>query len=110
MDNLNQFKELEQLLRNESQFCTEDGHLLKNAIVEAALAMRPELLHLLLSHERLRNNFFVEVDGVTVFDKVKFQKFVMNKRFLPDSYTCFKNKIGLTDADGSNFWFIRHFE
>jgi adenine-specific DNA-methyltransferase len=103
MDNLNQFKELEQLLRNESQFCTEDGHLLKNAIVEAALAMRPELLHLLLSHERLRNNFFVEVDGVTVFDKVKFQKFVMNKRFLPDSYTCFKNKIGLTDADGSNF-------
>jgi adenine-specific DNA-methyltransferase len=76
---------------------------LKNAIVEAALAMRPELLHLLLSHERLRNNFFVEVDGVTVFDKVKFQKFVMNKRFLPDSYTCFKNKIGLTDADGSNF-------
>jgi adenine-specific DNA-methyltransferase len=63
----------------------------------------PELLHLLLSHERLRNNFFVEVDGVTVFDKVKFQKFVMNKRFLPDSYTCFKNKIGLTDADGSNF-------
>jgi adenine-specific DNA-methyltransferase len=103
MDNLNQFKELEQLLRNESQFCTEDGHLLKNAIVEAALAMRPELLHLLLSHEKLRNNFFVEVDGVTVFDKVKFQKFVMNKRFLPDSYTCFKNKIGLTDADGSNF-------
>jgi adenine-specific DNA-methyltransferase len=61
------------------------------------------LLHLLLSHEKLRNNFFVEVDGVTVFDKVKFQKFVMNKRFLPDSYTCFKNKIGLTDADGSNF-------
>jgi adenine-specific DNA-methyltransferase len=101
MDNLNQFKELEQLLRNESQFCTEDGHLLKNAIVEAALAMRPELLHLLLSHERLRNNFFVEVDGVTVFDKVKFQKFVMNKRFLPDSYTCFKNKTGLIDDDGN---------
>jgi adenine-specific DNA-methyltransferase len=103
MDNLNQFKELEQLLRNESQFCTEDGHLLKNAIVEAALAMRPELLHLLLSHERLRNNFFVDVNGITVFDKVKFQKFVMNKRFLPDSYTCFKNKVGVTDSDSDNF-------
>lgn len=103
MDNLNQFKELEMLLRNESRYCTEDGHLLKNAIVEAALAMRPDLLRLLLSHEALRSNFFTEVDGVTVFDKVKFQKFVMNKRFLPDSYTCFKNKIGLTDADGDNY-------
>lgn len=103
MDNLNQFRELEKLLRNESQYCTEDGHLLKNAIVEAALAMRPDLLRLLLSHEALRDNFFTEVDGVTVFDKVKFQKFVMNKRFLPDSYTCFKNKVGITDADSSNF-------
>ncbi len=103
MDNLNQFKELEKLLRNESQYCTEDGHLLKNAIVEAALAMRPDLLRLLLSHEVLRNNFFTEVDGVSVFDKVKFQKFVMNKRFLPDSYTCFKNKVGITDAEGDNY-------
>jgi len=35
-----------------------------------------------------------------VFDKVRFQKFVMNKRFLPDSYTSFKNKIGLTTDEG----------
>ncbi len=102
MDNLNQYRELEQLLRNESEFCTEDGHLLKNAIVEAALAMRPKLLRLLMSNEVLRNNFFVEVDGITIFDKVRFQKFVMNKRFLPDSYTSFKNQIGLVD-DNENF-------
>ncbi len=102
MDNLNQYRELEQLLRNESEFCTEDGHLLKNAIVEAALAMRPKLLRLLMSNEALRNNFFVEVDGITIFDKVRFQKFVMNKRFLPDSYTSFKNQIGLVD-DNENF-------
>lgn len=102
MDNLNQYRVLEQLLRNESEFCTEDGHLLKNAIVEAALAMRPKLLRLLMSNEALRNNFFVAVDGITIFDKVRFQKFVMNKRFLPDSYTSFKNKIGLVD-DNENF-------
>lgn len=101
MDNLNQFRELEKLLRNESQYCTEDGVLLKNAIVEAALDLRPDLIKLLLSHEALRNNFFTEVDGVLVFDKVRFQKFVMNKRFLPDSYTSFKNKIGLTDDNGN---------
>jgi len=100
MDNKNLFIELEKLLRMESTYCTEDGVLLKNAIVEAALALRPELIAKLLSHDGLKRNFFTEVEGVLVFDKVKFQKFVMNKRFLPDSYTSFKNKVGLTNEDG----------
>lgn len=99
MNNLNLFHELEKLLRNESRYCSEDGILLKNAIVEAALAMRPELIKLLLTHEGLKANFFTDVDGFLVFDKVRFQKFVMNKRFLPNSYTSFKNKIGLTNED-----------
>lgn len=100
MNNLSLFHELEQLLRNESAYCSEDGILLKNAIVEAALALRPSLIKLLLSHDGLKRNFFSEIDGVLVFDKIKFQRFVMNKRFLPDSYTSFKNKIGLTNEDG----------
>lgn len=100
MDNKNLFIELEKLLRMESTYCTEDGVLLKNAIVEAALALRSELIAKLLSHDGLKRNFFTEVEGVLVFDKVKFQKFVMNKRFLPDSYTSFKNKVGLTNEDG----------
>ena len=100
MDNKNLFTELEKLLRMDSAYCTEDGVLLKNAIVEAALALRAELIAKLLTHEGLKRNFFTEVEDVLVFDKVKFQKFVMNKRFLPDSYTSFKNKVGLTNEDG----------
>lgn len=100
MNNNSLFVELEKLLRMESAYCTEDGVLLKNAIVEAALALRPELIAKLLSHDGLKRNFFTEVEGVLVFDKVRFQKFVMNKRFLPDSYTSFKNKVGLTNEDG----------
>ena len=96
----NLFSELEKLLRMESAYCTEDGVLLKNSIVEAALALRPELIAKLLTHPGLKRNFFTEIEGVLVFDKIKFQKFVMNKRFLPDSYTSFKNKIGLTNEDG----------
>ena len=100
MDNKNLFTELEKLLRMDSAYCTEDGVLLKNAIVEAALALRAELIAKLLTHEGLKRNFFTEVEDVLVFDKVKFQKFVMNKRFLPDSCTSFKNKVGLTNEDG----------
>jgi len=73
-----------------------DGHLLKNKVVELALSLDPTLLKVLLESSSLRRHFFVDVKGVMVFDKLKFQRFVTNKQFLPDSYTAFKNKIGLT--------------
>jgi adenine-specific DNA-methyltransferase len=84
----------------EEQFCTTDGQLIKDSIVEAALSLQPKLIKLLLDNEELSANFFSDVEGVKVFDKVKFQRFVMNKSFLADSYTAYKNKIGLTDEDG----------
>ena len=100
MDNLSLYHELETLLRMDPKYCMDDGVLIKNKIVEDALNLQPELLKYLLSHEGLKKNFFCEVDKMLVFDKVKFQQFVMNKSFLPDSYTAFKNKIGLTTDDG----------
>ena len=108
MDNLNLFHELEAILRMNSRYCMEDGTLMKNKIIEDALSLEPELLKYILSHEGLKKNFFCEVNGVMVFDKVKFQHFVMNKSFLPDSYTSYKNKIGLTTDDGSFISESRH--
>ncbi|MGL5228231.1 MAG: site-specific DNA-methyltransferase, partial [Bacteroidales bacterium] len=96
----NLFNELEKLLHGNEHYISEDGTLMKNKVVEAGLALNPDLIRLLLTHDGLKRNFFTEVDGLLVFDKVKFQKFIMNKRFLPDSYTSFKNKIGLVDDEG----------
>jgi len=73
-----------------------DGKLAKNKIVELALNLEPSLLKLLLSDEQLKGHFFQDVDGMLIFDKVAFQRFVNNKSFLPDSFTQFKNKIGLS--------------
>ena len=100
MDNLNLFHELEALLRMDSKYCMDDGTLIKNKIVSDALSLNPELLKYLLYNETLKKHFFCEVSGMLVFDKVKFQQFVMNKSFLPDSYTAYKNKIGLITDDG----------
>lgn len=100
MDNLSLYHELETLLRKDSKYCMDNGVLIKNKIVEDALNLQSELLKYLLSHEGLKKNFFCDVEGTLVFDKVKFQQFVMNKSFLPNSYTAFKNKIGLTTDDG----------
>jgi adenine-specific DNA-methyltransferase len=73
-----------------------DGQLNKALIEQKALSLDKEFLKLLISSETLYDHFFEDVDGILVFDKVKFQQFVQNKSFLPDSYTAFKNKIGLT--------------
>ena len=100
MDNLKMYRELEKELRMIDRFCMDDGTLIKNNIVQAALALDEQLIAILLGHDGLRGCFFREVAGVQVFDKVRFQRFVMNKQFLPDSYTSFKNKIGLTADDG----------
>lgn len=100
MDNLHLYHVLEDILRMEDRFCTADGQLLKNSIVEAALSLQPNLIKPLLDNEELSRSFFVDVEGVKVFDKVKFQRFVTNKSFLPDCYTTYKNKIGLSDEDG----------
>lgn len=100
MDTLYLYHELEHLLRQESTYCMADGQLIKNKIVEDAFKLEPHLLHLLVSHKDLKDKFFQEVDGMWVFDKVEFERFVMNKSFLADSYTSFKNKVGLSVEDG----------
>ena len=90
-----------EVLKQDNRFFTEDGMLLRNAVYEAAMQLDVDLIHLLLSNPDTRNHFFKEVDGVTVFDKVEFGWVINNKALLPDSYTRFKNKIGLADDNGS---------
>ena len=93
------YNELLNVLKTESKYFTEDGEILKNAIYEDAMKMDSSLIKLLLSNDACKNHFFTNVDGVLVFDKVGFGWVINNRQFLPDSYTRYKNKIGLTDAN-----------
>jgi len=84
-------------------YTDENGRLLKNKLVEDALRFDAGLLRIILQNESLKKHFLTETDGMFIFDKVKFQQFVSNKQFLPDSYTAFKNKIGLVNEDRNYF-------
>ena len=86
---------LTQLLQKDSRLVV-DGNLAKNKIIELALQLDAGILKLLKSSPELRKIFFVEVEDILVFDKIKFQNFISNKQFLPDSFTQYKNKIELT--------------
>ena len=85
---------LTQLLKKDQRL-TIDGNLAKNKIIELALRLDARILKLLKSSPELRKIFFVEIEDILVFDKIKFQNFISNKQFLPDSFTQYKNKIGL---------------
>ena len=92
----NIFEQLTDLLKKDGRLVSQDNILLKNQAHELARKNDPELIKLLLSDRTIKQHFFFEVEKTLIFDKEKFIRFISNKQFLPDSYTAFKNKIGLT--------------
>ena len=100
----NLFNTLEKILSQDERFVTNEGQLLRNAVFEAAMKMDEPLLKVLLNNEETRKNFFKEIEvagnKTLVFDKIGFGWVINNKAFLPDSYTRYKNKIGLVDETG----------
>lgn len=94
------FDHLEALLKSRREFVAEDGRLLRNKVSEAAATLDPSLLRLLLGDAEAKKRFFAEVDGTAVFDKAAFGWVVENRAFLPDSFTRYRNRIGLVDARG----------
>lgn len=96
----NFFDTVVEVLKQDQRFFTEDGVLLRNAVYEAAMKMDTALIKLLFSNETTKERFFTDVDGIAVFDKVGFGWVINNREFLPDSYTRFKNKIGLVGDNG----------
>lgn len=96
----NFYKSVINVLKQDPRFFTENGELLRNAVYEAAMKMDSNLIKLLYENEVTKNRFFTVVDSIAVFDKVGFGWVINNRQFLPDSFTRYKNKIGLVDNNG----------
>jgi len=92
------FNTVLEVLKQDQRFFTDNGELLRNSVYEAAMQMDSKLIKLLLSNEETKKRFFADVEGVLVFDKVGFGWVINNREFLPDSYTRYKNKIGLVNS------------
>lgn len=97
---VNFFETLVEVLSKDKRFFSEEGILLRNKVYESAMNMDAYLIELLIGNSETKKRFFTEVNDTLVFDKVDFGWVVNNRQFLPDSYTRFKNRIGLTDAHG----------
>jgi adenine-specific DNA-methyltransferase len=89
-------EKLEKLLKSDKRFCDVDGGLLKSEVVDKAYRGDEKLAALLLGNAEMRRKFFSNVEGHAIFKTADFVSYISDKHFLNDSYTQFKNKIGLT--------------
>lgn len=96
----NYFDKVIEVLKQDERFFTAEGELLRNAVYEAAMKMDAKLIKMLFENADTKSRFFTDVDGISVFDKVGFGWVINNREFLPDSYTRYKNKIGLANGNG----------
>lgn len=89
------FIELENELKKIDRFVDLKGELLRLEILNEIENLTDDILNIILKNDKLKHNFTKKFQGHIVIDKDYLKLFFNNKEFLPDSYTQFKNKIGL---------------
>ena len=86
-------------LKTNPDFVDESGELLPAAVKDHAWKLDHNLIKLLLSDPEIKSTFFDEIDGHWVFNHNTFINYITDKNFLANSYTRFRNKIGLNIGD-----------
>lgn len=87
---------LTNLLKTDPRFVDDDGELILAAVQDRAWKIDHALMKLLLSDLVVKAKFFNEIDGYWIFNFNIFLDYISQKNFLDNSYTRFKNRIGLT--------------
>ncbi|SEF73486.1 DNA methyltransferase [Sphingobacterium lactis] len=87
---------LEQQLKKEPNFVTDSGELKKWVVLNKAQNFDEELIGLLLDDDELKEKFFLDLKGALVFKQNFFMQFLEQKNYLNESYTVYKNKVGLS--------------
>ena len=90
---------LVKLLKQDSRFVDSNGELFKKVVMDKAWKIDHSLVRLLLGHSSVKKKFFDEIAGHLVFNVNTFIEYISDKNFLDNSYTRFRNKIGL-NIDG----------
>ncbi|REC41522.1 site-specific DNA-methyltransferase [Candidatus Chryseobacterium massiliae] len=90
------YQTLENQIKKEPNYVSDNGEVKKWVVLSKAQNLDEELIELLLEDPDLKESFFIKVKDVLVFKQTLFIQFLEQKNYLNDSYTQFKNKVGLT--------------
>ncbi len=91
------YETIETLLKSNTDYIDQEGKLLKAKIKDEVYSDSEVLMSLLLTDDKIKDTYFKTVNKMTIFLKDKFLMMISDKNFLLDSYTSYKNKIGLVD-------------
>ncbi len=90
------YETLEKQLKKENNFVTDNGEIKKWVVINKAQNFDDKIIELLLENKELKEKFFIEIKKILVFKQNLFVQFLEQKNYLNDSYTKYKNKVGLT--------------
>ena len=88
-------EKLTNLLKTDPRFVDGEDELVKAAVMDRAWKIDHDLVRLLLGDADIKAKFFDEIEGHYVFNTNTFIDYISDKNFLADSYTRFRNRIGL---------------
>lgn len=89
------YNTLETTLKKEPNFLTDNNEIKKWVVINKAQNFDIELIGLLLDNPELKEKFFIPIKEALVFNQSLFIQFLEQKNYLNDSYTAYKNKVGL---------------
>lgn len=88
-------KELNSVLKNFPEFW--DGEtLLRTQVIGAINNKDPKLIKALIANPKIKEIYGTDIDGILVFDFEKLTGLLRFKEYWADSFTKYRNKIGLT--------------
>jgi len=92
-------EKLIEILKTDPRFVDDEGELVKAAVIDRAWKIDRDLVKLLISKPDIKKKFFDEIEGHWIFNINTFIEYISDKNFLANSYTRFRNRIGL-NIDG----------
>ena len=88
-------KEVNKVLKAFPQFW--NGEELQRSMVSEAISQKqPSLIKALVANEKLRSVYGADIDGVLIFDFDKLVRILKYKEYWDNSFTKYRNKVGLT--------------
>ena len=97
---------VENLLKQNEKFVDKDGNVFVQNILEAIEKIDKDLVKLLISDEKTREQFFIKIDDIFVLEQNKLIEFFTMNEYFNNSFTSYTNKIGLIKKDS----FIKKFD
>ena len=83
------------LLKTEPRFVDDAGELIPAAVRDHAWRLDHGLIRLLLTDKEIKAKFFDDIEAHWIFNHNTFINYITHRNFLANSYTQFRNKIGL---------------